>query len=129
VAVDETCFPDDYPRPMAKNKSVETGLTTKPDAAVQLIEVLQRLTQEVETLNQQVGTLAEQSQVLTAAIDDVRQEMEISWPYYLQFLHLLTDQGIAAHAAAGSSGSEKLSDQQVLASWSSTKWGRNSSSI
>lgn len=52
-----------------------------PDVHVQqpdenLMAVLLRLMMEVEGLAQQVRTLTDSAQVLTAAIDDVRQEIE-----------------------------------------------------
>lgn len=89
-AVDTSWARGNDPRPMAKKKSHE-ALPTQDHGNPQreLLEALQRLSKEVEALNQQVGTLTEQSQVLTAAIDDVRQEIEISWSYYLHFLRFL----------------------------------------
>lgn len=106
---------------MARKKTPEVPVPAEQDETSNLLQVLRRLTTQVEGLVQQVGALTDRAAVLTEAIDDVRMEIEISWPYYLHFLHLLTDRRIAAHAAAGSSGSEKVIGSAVLASWSSTK--------
>lgn len=61
---------------MSKKKSRENVGATGEEVGARLIDVLQSLAQEVETLNHQVGTLAASAQVLTAAIDDVRMELE-----------------------------------------------------
>ncbi len=48
---------------MPKKKSPDVASTADPvDAERELLYVLKRLTKEVEALNQQVGTLAEQSE-------------------------------------------------------------------